>query len=347
MSIVKDKHNPADIAYIELTNVYSTLNQRLMPKYLEKQGFWSRMFSVITEDVLEERTRVLNKLDVQAGCRVHIRMGYGSLASLLPIGFNGVIAEIEVGETIMYVAQGDGVELVNDISNYGPDQTNSMFNVGVEPTDIIRRIMCKRGWAFHLDLDLFSRFILKSNADAVNGEYAFGTSSPYGIEHFGMVQKDQDGLFDLFGEIKVYDIMKNIYTTGIDIANINKMWVEATRNTTTYDITNEDLQKSWWDQVGEYFQGLWGRTDQVADEPNIGVWLGNKTPWDIFQILAKCTDGYICTAFPHQFRSSLFFGLTWWLVSVGYKLKSDVDSIDSLPEGPAGWGTGGTSYGGR
>lgn len=38
-------------------------------------------------------------------------MGYGATASALPIVFNGTISELEIGDVIEIVAQGDGVEL--------------------------------------------------------------------------------------------------------------------------------------------------------------------------------------------------------------------------------------------
>ena len=42
-------------------------------------------------------------------------MGYGSNANMLPVVFNGVIAEANALDTVQIIAQGDGVELMNPI----------------------------------------------------------------------------------------------------------------------------------------------------------------------------------------------------------------------------------------
>lgn len=333
LSVVKDRNTPADIAYITLTNVYGALNYYTVAPVLANQSLLQKLFPTVTAETVEQRQRLLGYLDVQPGCRVHLRMGYGAVASALPVVLNGVIAEIDVDETITFVVQGDGHELTNEMANFGPDKQSGSFNVGKEPLTIIRRILAARGWGFHLDLDTLSRLVQKddyaalSREDMEKAEYVFGASNPYGIEHFGVVRKEGDYLLDFWGDIKTYDVMKNVYTTAIKIGELNRHW---------YDAAVKGEGESAPPGILELLGGLPDRVKEalgnLTKEPNIGIWLGGKTPWDVFQTLAKCTDGYICGVLPHQFRSTFFFGLPWWPVSVGYMFKEDAPRLDSVPE---------------
>ena len=66
------------------------------------------------DTMIEGETVVL-----KPGVRIHVRMGYGSDGGTLPVVFNGKIAELDVGEIVQVIAQGDGVELSNPLNTLG------------------------------------------------------------------------------------------------------------------------------------------------------------------------------------------------------------------------------------
>lgn len=71
--------------------------------------------SKYAEDQDSFRNQDVNMSMLKTGARLHLRMGYGSDCSKLPIKFNGTITEITQGEVMNIVAQGDGIELTNKI----------------------------------------------------------------------------------------------------------------------------------------------------------------------------------------------------------------------------------------
>jgi len=370
LDIVKERGNPADLAYMELTNVYGALNHYTVPPNLTKLRTIQRLFPAITQHSLEMRRQLFKDLMIRPGARVHIRMGYSSQASGLPVVFNGTIVEVDAEEMATFVAQGDGHELLNEMLNFGPDDKTSFFNTGTEPTSIISRILAKRGIGFHLESNMLKNLIGRMIGDVPSefGKgYSFGASSPYGIEHFGTVKKPEGPL--VWGnDVATFDVLMNVYSTNIKIGELNKIWrdyaaqkspgtQQPTQDTSTEVATNEseepdavgmldDTSDAWegikgtklWKMVEkevetkiqEAVRGIehgldvlsskWEETrSKIFGERNIGVWLGKKTPWDIFSIIAKCTTGYIISVVPFQFRSTFFFGLPWWPMCIKYK----------------------------
>lgn len=327
LDVVKERGNPADVARIELTNVYGALNHRTIPARLEKLTFIQKLFPAITRHSLEMRKRFMNDLLVRPGARIHIRMGYGSSASRLPIIFNGVITEVDTQDLATFVAQGDGHELLNEMIQFSPEEKTGLFKLGNEPTDIIREILCKRGLAFHFNAGALSSLLSTMNRDyahtVLDKDYTFGASNPFGIEHFGTVRKDQIQLIHTGLDIKTWDVMANVYPLTINMGRLNRYWLELTHN--TQKATEEEKEK-WYQRLKEWAEEIIGDiTDyldelktQVFQEPNIGIWLGQKTPWDVFCIISRCTKGYVPAVFPFQFRSSFFHGLPWWPVCIKY-----------------------------
>ena len=98
-------------------------------------------------------------------------MGYGSTASALPIVFNGTISELQIGDVIEIVAQGDGIELGNVVSGDPDDNNDGLFQV-TEPRDLICSFMSSKGSWF------------KDFMNGVVDERLF-KDNPLGIMHFG------------------------------------------------------------------------------------------------------------------------------------------------------------------
>ena len=184
--VIKDRKNPADTAHITLTNVYqaesTTEDTRLRAKESSTWDAFRSIFSPSTlgEDEEDRRTKnsgVLDQLNLRAGARIHLRAGYGSNAVMLPIIFNGVIAEINSEATVEIVAQGDGVELCNpimdDMEAQNIDQEVHPLSNGSNPKDIINDMLTTSGG-----------FIAKRFKGTFGRPDILG-DNPYGIYHFG------------------------------------------------------------------------------------------------------------------------------------------------------------------
>ena len=182
--VVKDRKNPADTAHITLTNMYqsdvSEEDERLQAREL---GLWDSFKTVFSPDTfgqeqeeLRQKTAVQDNIMLRAGARIHLRAGYGSNATMLPIIFNGVVAEINSEDTVEIVAQGDGVELCNPIMEemqaYDIDDKANWLSNGDTPKNIINKMLTTDGgWIAGTLKDLGHADLLGDN--------------PYGIYHFG------------------------------------------------------------------------------------------------------------------------------------------------------------------
>ncbi|MEB2589851.1 hypothetical protein SOP87_29930, partial [Bacillus cereus] len=165
----------ADTAVISMTNVYSNLTTRRTDvDYVDRElKFWDNyVWNEIPQDLIEKKENEVNKnLFIETGARIHLRMGYGSTASALPIVFNGTISELQIGDVIEIVAQGDGIELGNVVSGDPDDNNDGLFQV-TEPRDLICSFMSSKGSWF------------KDFMNGVVDERLF-KDNPLGIMHFG------------------------------------------------------------------------------------------------------------------------------------------------------------------
>lgn len=287
IAIHMSRKNPIHTAYIKLSNVYGTLNNKRMYHKKLRTPSWKDMVdafldsfvSNVTEKELLERTIIYDSIQLMAGARIHIRLGYGSCASQLPPVFNGIISEIDTGEVVTIVAQSFGYELTNEIPAK-PGETNSMFEQGLEATELFRYYMTERKSSF--------TWAWRDSADPENYQ------SAYGIEHFGFLRvRDDQGIEDMFSglfwdherEINAedYDIMKNVYST----AEYAKVGVDE---------------------------------PDSKDENNVRMQLEGKSPWDVFRTLERVTPEYVVYPHIHQFHYTLFFGKPWWDVQCQYIL---------------------------
>lgn len=286
-SVIKDKDNPVDVCELAISNVYHTLDTNPSYARADKKGFWEQAFLKVDKDMIEARKRVYDHMALKPGCRIHLRMGYGSAPQGLPIMFNGVIASIDVGDVITIIGQGDGSELCNPMADVDTEDHNGIFKLGTEPSDIIRTIMGAR--------DGFqAMFTWKS----LNGKYrGFSNGSKYGIEHFGYVYVNEDGFqrtrafFHVGDQGKwSYDVTKNIYKGH-----------------------------PFYNDKGKYKKTTNINDNSGTDETEVGMYLYGKAPWDVFKVLAAASTDYITAPSPHNFRSTLFFGQPHWLYKYGFR----------------------------
>lgn len=183
-SIIKDRKNPADTANIRLSNIYQSYATEEEDRLRIKESGWGDFFESIFSPTdygkkLEDRRRGAtpeDRIRLRAGARIHLRAGYGSNAAMMPILFNGIIAEVTAQDTIDIIAQGDGIELTNpimekeDVHDISNDWT--LFKNGDTPKNIMSGLLnYNGGW--------LSRQLKNVGRSDLLGD------NPFGIYHFG------------------------------------------------------------------------------------------------------------------------------------------------------------------
>ena len=123
IEVVKSRKIPADTCTMVMSNFYNSYTTEA-EDYVKTQvatmdQAWNSIFSP-SEYFKEMETARLNKppeikLRLRQGARIHVRMGYGNNAAMLPVLFNGVVTEVSSTESVEIVAQGDGWELMNPV----------------------------------------------------------------------------------------------------------------------------------------------------------------------------------------------------------------------------------------
>jgi hypothetical protein len=134
IEVFKSRHQPAHVCTVTFSNMFHNLTRYSAAEVLqqelilqERENFRAAIMSLSTigkvwdeyifKNPSSELLKVwqknhLNALVLSPGARLHLRMGYGSNASKLPVIFNGTIVETPVAQdAVTVVAVGDGVEL--------------------------------------------------------------------------------------------------------------------------------------------------------------------------------------------------------------------------------------------
>lgn len=194
ISLHKSRKNVADTCNIAMSNVYGgigDLDSRGADRidYM-RRGFWEIInpFKTVTDDHLRLRDRTEPNLLLAPGSRISLRMGYGSNSMKLPLMFNGTIAEMEVGDMIEIIAQGDGIELTNKLPFGDSSTTSSIFGWGAEPRNLITKLMVTRSWPRELLRTIFGGGVFdeRNNTGIVHfGEVEYTTRVGYSISEVG------------------------------------------------------------------------------------------------------------------------------------------------------------------
>jgi hypothetical protein len=188
ISIYKSRKNISDVCTISMSNIYGGINNihsRGAQSNLDevKRSTWETWNPVQgpTDTHLIMRDRLEPRLMLAPGSRISLRIGYGANASKLPLAFNGTITELEVGEVVNCVAQGDGVELSSKVP-YGNKSLDGVMSFGSEPRNLILGLMLTRSSikeAIH-DLSGGRWFDPEEDTNIVH----FGHSEHHDIRHF-------------------------------------------------------------------------------------------------------------------------------------------------------------------
>lgn len=301
----------ADTAVISMTNVYSNLTTRRTDvDYVDRQLKWwdNYVWNEIPQDLIDKKENEIHKnLFLETGARIHLRMGYGATASALPVVFNGTISELEIGDVIEIVAQGDGVELGNVVSGDPDDDNDGIFSV-TEPRDLICSLMSSKGSWF------------KDFMNGVVDERLF-KDNPLGIMHFGQ-PFDSKGTTDskpmgnlIWFNDEYGEVAQNIYSSNGTPTFSQWLHPNGERNNIFEDF-------SW--------TRLWENKFKIlnpGDEDNVVVKFYNNTVWDIIQTITYSTPDYISAVHPFELRSTLFFGKPYWRCAFEYDSRYEFDPI--------------------
>lgn len=244
IEVVKSRKLPTDVCTIVMSNFYNSFATeqedyiRIPTASIEQA--WNSIFSpteYFKEQEVNRRNRPQDvKLRLRQGARIHVRMGYGNNAAMLPVMFNGVITEVSSEDTVKIIAQGDGIELLNPINidkeahnlpNEDDFFGHSASN-GASPLQIATALFRTYGGLVNEQI----RKRLKLNLTSRN---------PFGIVHFG----DPD--FTTF--CKTGECCQNLYemtTTPLYGGNADIFNLWYTMNDITR-ITFDLFQKTPWD----------------------------------------------------------------------------------------------------
>lgn len=124
----------------------------------------------VTESVVNVKNTIHDSIKIKPGCRLHIRMGYGSNPIQIPVVFNGVVAEMEQdNHYLQLVAQSDGAQLLQNVVSSKKNDTNSFMYLQSEPSNILVSLLTERN----------NKYTNMMNAK-------WGEPNKFGIENFGI-----------------------------------------------------------------------------------------------------------------------------------------------------------------
>ena len=282
LTVTKSRKMPADTCTFIMSNIFGSYAEQYdnttREQYLDVYSFKDVFNSIFSpksylekEDALRRRKDNLETVVLQPGTRIHVRMGYTSDASKMPTVFNGKIAEIDVGDAVTVVAQGDGCELMNPLNALGEiDATNIIESQGwITALKDLRGSFARGGLTpRNLLVQLLTAQhggVMRNYIKEVSSE-RFYSDNPFGIYHFGDIR-----FRDIFEES---ELVQNLYevVNGTLLAGVNELVPPET-------------------------------TSKVA--PILNTTLQDKTFWDILQLCAYSGDGYIGAIRDFGFRSTV------------------------------------------
>ena len=297
--VVKSRKIAADTAKITMTNLLGTFTTEDDDMRDEYQYTFKDMFnSVFSPKVYTDKeyqryaeARDINRAKMKPGARVSLRMGYSADASKLPIVFNGSVAEVQAGDLMTIICQGDGVELANPAmfnSTDAKDVADLEYNDSLisgflgafenitTPRDILLNPLIAEGNWVHTVIKNWSKGRLYN-------------SNPFGITHFG--DKHYKVIFSNNGEPE-----QNIY---------------------------EALSKPSWGSDVAMDSNDYSYALPSAPKIKVGI-QGNTSYWDLMHTAASVSPDFITSIIPFQMRSSVFYGAPRYYCAYDYdKLPND------------------------
>ena len=284
IQVVKSRKIAADTCTITMNNMFNSYTMEpditTTQQYTDIYGLRDVFNSIFSPQIYFEKEKrirlrqtVPDKVVLQPGIRIHVRMGYSADGSKLPIVFNGKVAEVDVTDVAQIVAQGDGHELMNPLNAFGEmevtsldpaqsavtwfkDIRGSLSSGGETPRDLLAKLLTAKygGWKKVANKWFDGRWF---------------NDNPFGITHFG------DPKFN------------NIFELGEPVQNL-------------YEVADESLLKGT--------NELYTQATSSKVSPIINTSLQDKTLWDILHLCANTGLEYIGAIRDFGFRSTIFLG---------------------------------------
>lgn len=303
IQVVKSRKIAADTARIGMTNLFGTFtleDEDIKDAYnYSFKDVWNSIFHVRNyydkEYHKRKDARDVNRANIVPGTRVHVRAGYGGDASKLPVLFNGVVAEIESGDIMTLVCQGNGIQLSNPSMFNSTDSDDvadlahnaeifksvwSVFSNRSTPRSILTSPLVAKG-------TFVQNFIKKvSNS-------RFFNANPFGITSFG--DRDMKEIFSVDGEVcqNIYEgLNASSWNTGKDTASLSTCY-------------------------------------SMEETPMVRVELqGNRSYWDLMNIAASISPDYISAVADFDLRSTIFHGHPRYYYAYSYIKDSNGHIIE-------------------
>ena len=282
LQVVKSRKIPTDTCTFTMSNMFmsyaDTYDNTIYQQYVDVYGFGDVFASIFSphayiskEDMVRQRKQLQDTTAITPGVRIHVRMGYGSDGSKLPIVFNGKIAEVNCGETVDIVAQGDGHELNNPLNALGEltainlDESQSWFTLFKDIRgSLARGGQTPRNLLAKLSTAQYGGAIKTAIREYTNGRFFY--DNPFGIYHFG------DKRFkDIFEDS---EIVQNMY---------------------------EVSSKTMLNGVNDLLDDM----STVNAAPIINCNIQDKTMWEIGHLCANSGDDYYFAVRDFGMRSTM------------------------------------------
>jgi len=307
ITISKSRKNPTDVAEVVMTNFFNTfttededLNMNYSANFTDVfKSLWLPTLQSYAVDEEERRTNApkAERFRLRPGARVHIRIGYGADASHLPISFNGMIAEVDNGDTVKLICQSDGGEICKPIllekkasELQGIDGVgwSSVAENGDTPKNIMRSLMCLKGGLIN------SWMHDKGMDDAAN---LIGTPiNPLGIYHFGNPDMAYAG---------DPEPVQNIFEIGLKTGSDRYL-----------NVTGDDHKEGMLEGIANTING---KDEDIATHLQFEVF--GKTVWDVANICRSTDPEYYAAVRPFHLRSTLFIGRAHDYYAYDYEQK--------------------------
>ena len=284
IEIVKSRKIPTDTCSITMSNMYGSYaanySAETTQQYADIYGIKDAIDNIFSptnyykkSELIRSQLATPDTVVIKPGARIHVRLGYGSDASRLPTCFNGKIAEVNVGNVVDIVAQGDGHELCNPLNAFGaieanhlePSQTiitafknirGSFTRGGYSPRDLLAEVLSAEYGGVREVINIVSK-----------GEHF--NNNPFGIIHFG----DKE--------------FTHIFEQGEVVQNL-------------FEVSDVDYGKGYNEIIAE--------PNTKKSTPIINTSLYDKTFWDLLHIAARAGKNHIGAVRDFGFRSTIFLG---------------------------------------
>ena len=280
---------------------------------------------------LERRVAALySSLVIEAGNRLHIRLGWGSDASQLPIVFNGTVSSVKRNQDyIEVVALGDGAELTNKLQPAAGDDDfyndTAAMGQGWEVRNIIMSF-------FTAGAPSLTTWLEAGLGSAIN---------PYGIQHFGNVSTFLVDVDTGEAGVNVYsgwqDNPVNVTYASEDgfmgpvaqaVAGVFDLIGDGVNAANAADQqASKDYLKGYGKGGKSFAQDLEANEGwrMMSGDELVGIRMENATPWDVISTLRYVEPEYIRTVVPFGLRSTLFYGKPYWPFHYDYDYQAIED----------------------